>query len=467
MTEIKPPKLLELTRGKSTYHTFGDIKNGKGWPYVSKVSPCICEYNLDFVVGCVANSNPYIWTPAEVASGEILTKPRDAILGRLDQTLEAAASKLNPKLNPEIRYTKYFPESLKERIWRIIEEQVTEYKESRSEADLSRFFKDGFISDGRKNGCTYCYAKKVNGRQAIFVDDIDSSGLESQLRAISEDSEAIADGVIKTDENKKLRITVRVGKNTEGASIFHLNPLLKFLELCDRYGEELRERNTKFSGISAHIPTKFLYFDKKIAELLVKTQSSLGYSLAYEDLERGTMLFGFDNEYRMECAKRYAEAGVSTMLRVSHDCSVSFERAQEMGAHIFEIRDFLLSNPSVKGQLIPIRLQGQSDMMAITGKSRDELKHEGNLDLFKNNQSEGGHKPRMNVESVPSGIHDDYRKLFTEGSHLHVCADLGNTFYCDSCRIPGLLKAKIPHKRLIAVKKSKPEEHSRRQTSFI
>lgn len=467
MTEEKIPTAWKLTTGKSTYHTFGNIKPGKNGAYISKVSPCICEYNMDFVTGCVANSNPYIWNPEEIASGNILTKPRDSILSRLDVALEEAAAKLNPKLKPDIRFARDFPEGLKERIWKIIGEQVSEYKK-RTEGDLSRFFKDGIISDGKANGCTYCYAKKINGRQNIFPSEADTSGLEEQLDAITKDSQAMANGIIKRDTDNKLRVTIRIGKNTEGASIFHLNHLHKFLELCDTYGEELRERDPRFSGISLHTPTKFLYFDSRIAELLRKTKSSVGFSMAYEDLEKGTILFGFDNAHRMECARRYAEAGVSTMLRVSHDCSVSFERAQEMGAHIMEIRDFLLSNPKVKGQLIPMRLQGPDDMLAITGKSRNELKHEGNLDFFKDSSVNGDHKPRINVESIPASIHDDYRKLFTEGKHLHVCADLGNTFYCDSCRIPGLRNAEISHKRLIAIKKKpEPEKHSRRQKTLI
>jgi hypothetical protein len=426
---------LSLTSGKAEFHEY-KINN-------KTVRPCICEYNLDFGIGCISNINPYFENANEIITKSILNEDKNKVFERLDNQYKKALSELNEELHPEIRFTNHFSQELKEKIWKILEAQCEEYSEKakttfRNEKFITRFFDNKFgLCDGYLNGCKYCYAGYNNNNQKITSEKYDFKGLEAQVQKIAEE---------KAQKGEKL--TIRLGKRTEIASIYHLNALLETLKIGKRH------------KVSFVLPTKHLPFDKKIAELLKETDSVVGYSLAYEKMEAGTVMHGFDNEHRRSLAAKYANTGVNAMLKLSLDCTNSFQECQKNGGDIYATLDFIDNNLNVGLQLIPMRIKLKKDALDITGKTKEELV-ENNQRLF-DSRKENDKKQRYvraennSGELHPNFIHDDFKNRFKSD----ICGDIGCEFFCDSCHLQGLPNSwRIDNNKIIRPKTNKPRRY--------
>lgn len=418
MADIAPRK-ISITTGKADFHNY-KLLSGK------VVSPCICENNIDFSEGCIANVNPYFRNADEILADingkkNILNKDREEIFARLDEILESEKKQLNPQLNPNIRYTKNFPDSLKEKIWKILVEHVLSLQKrfpngiSEIGKPLSGFFDSGIgLLDGRAIGCEYCYAKPHNNAQNILV-DVNFSDVKKELE------EMIARKEFVIDTKGKNRIFLRKGKWTECDSIVHLNSSLELLKIADEYDANVL------------IPTKFLYFDKTLADYCVKTGSSIQYGVCvYPNLEKGPILWGFDYEYRLECAKRYANAGVSVGLKISADCDSSFDSCMQRGGIITKLIDFIDSTKSTNNpifaQIIPLRIKSNALVRKVTGHSRKELLS-GVQNLFGNSVEAASYIADGQNALIPFIIHPDYKNYFNG----NICGQVGEHFYCNSC----------------------------------
>jgi len=435
-------KTVEIKPGKSEFHRFKVPGNAE------ELNPCICDYNVDFALGCVANVNPYFENEDEILSASVLKLGRGKVLSRLDKLNDNYVAQLDSSLHPEIRRTKDFPEKLKEKIWNIIEAQVSSYQgktgRQRAPGELTKYFASGIgITDGYSNGCTYCYAGYKNNSQGIILDEVDFSKLEKQVQEITEKLKGAPKHLGKD------KMIIRMGKDTEAASLLHLNHLLELFKIC------------KPHGVAFHIPTKFLPYDETIADHLRESESSVGYSFGYEKLEKGTVLFGFDNAYKLHCAKRYADNGVNVFLRMSLDCTVSLEECEKNGGNINQIRSFLEDNPHIGRQLIPMRMQKKKDIFEITGHTKTKL--QGNPDLF---TSEAANPLRFSQDKRqvlhPEIVHPDFLEFFTDpddpvrkqqqrSNVPHICAGVGGKFYCDSCQLKGMPFWKLSEENTIPV----------------
>lgn len=148
--------------------------------------------------------------------------------------------------------------------------------------------------------CDYCYAGRKHQSFPKSFYDFDQQRLLKELKGGAK----LIFGSEK-ELGKPVDI-LRFGKRTEPWIPFTSNkPSNKFVQTL----ETMLETGTR--GI---ITTKFLPFFPEVAELLRKTKSTLLYSIGPNEIELGAVEYGCDNEFRLEQAKRYKEAGVNSAL---------------------------------------------------------------------------------------------------------------------------------------------------------
>ncbi len=215
----------------------------------------------------------------------------------------------------------------------------------RIEANLD--FSYGCIS-GFVNGfldifaeCNYCYALQKHKSFPKYIFDIDRTQLKSELLG-----------------SRSVKV-LRLGKRTESGSNLTLDSLVLTLETC-------LETKTK-----CIMPTKYLKFDKEIAGLFKKTNSSLLFSPGPNKFERGACANGCNNEFRLEQAVRYKEEGVNSILYPI------IELPHPPTKRDFEILKFA-EKYRLPVQLLPIRPRSKEVALAITGVSWRTLKKSRN-----------------------------------------------------------------------------------------
>ena len=411
-----------LRPGKSEFNRFA-IKD-------KTIEPCICKYNLDFNEGCISNLNPYFKDIKEIFSKSILSD--ELIFDRLDTLLQTQLS--TTKLNPEIRFSCNFTRELQEYILVTIQKEVFDYLKFEKEF-INRYFNNQVgLLDGKRNGCKYCYAHYKNNSQKVLIDSMDFKNLCQQLDKIP----------------TKNRI-IRLDKDSECMSIFHLDFIHELLDICIQYDAKIIA------------PTKFLYYEPTIAKQLKKTGSVIGYSLSHNDLlEPGPSLYGFDSDYRLHCAKKYADQGVNIVLKIALDCTQSFKDCDKANGNIYKYVQFLTDNPHIGKQLIPLRIHRKDVALTATGHTKLELLS-GIQNMFGNSIDRARYIPYFSGSIIPDIIHDDFKQFFGK----NICGKIGHTFYCDSCNFKSLPKWKLNTDDIIPVKKTVTKRSQRREKKVI
>ena len=383
----KQMRKLKLKSGKSEFNRF-KIND-------EIVEPCVCKYNLDWCRGCISNINPYFYNILDVRDTNI-TADRN-LLKRFDERIYKLTDRTDEF--PDVRFSNHFPEELRGRILRNIERCIGDYSRFDSEY-INKYFKSGHgLLDGKRNGCQHCYAHYKNNSQQVNVVDPNFDAVKKTLEALP-----------KSDR------IIRLGKTSECLSIVHLDLFSTLLDICVE------------TGTSIIAPTKMLYYDSDIAKRLRLTGSVIGYSVFCDDLEPGPSNWGFDTEYRLTCAQRYANNGVNIVLKITMDCTQSFEALDTIGMPIYRYVMFLESNPLIGKQLIPLRIHKKNVANVATGHTKTELKT-GMRNLFGNSISKAHYEPYHAGAYIPMFMHKDFADFF-DG---HICGKVGHHFYCDSC----------------------------------
>jgi len=230
-----------------------------------------------------------------------------------------------------------------------------------------RFFTNYLSSPDSE--CAYCYAKKKHKSFPKTIYEFDKKRLVEELsgrcRLDFEDW--------KLELGKPVKI-LRFGKRTETGMPITRRQFIGTLEA-------MVETGTK--GV---IPTKYLEYNKEIAELLKKTNSVVLYSIGdFDEFEKGACIHRCNNERRLEQAVRYNEAGVNSLLYlhiIGH---------KSPGKRENEILRFAKKHKT-KVQLLPIRFSDKDLVEKMTGQTWEYLK--------------GGSKRKRNQLMLPG--FDDY-----------------------------------------------------------
>jgi len=186
---------------------------------------------------------------------------------------------------------------------------------------------------------------------------------------------------------------LRFGKRTESYTPFTDEEFRMTLEAMLIAGEGRKITH----GI---IPTKFLPFDREIAQLLKRTGSSVLYSIGLDGFELGACAWGRNNQWRIEQATKYYEEGVNSSLYLLMAAHAPPREREKAILKFAEEKNLSI-------QLLPFRFKTKELAMQIAGIDWDILldkTHGGTqFDLLEEVDTECM-KYRGSYNRVPNGI---------------------------------------------------------------
>ena len=280
--------------------------------------------------------------------------------------------------------------------------------------------------------CFYCYAAyKHTGYPNIFK--VDKSRLVQQIREAKKERARIG----------LLTRYLRLGKRTEaGADIFR-EQILTTLEACLE------------TGISVIFPTKYLAFNRDIAELLRKTNSTVLFSLGNDELELGAVAHGKTNEWRLEQTGKYISARVRAMPYMLVDAT-----KENGGPWFSQNLQKALQFPQV--QLIPIRLRHREVIRKILG-CPDNILGEQGIDMF--GKHFGGYERLKDGTRLHSFVHPSLEKLIDNNNgNVRMCSHNLSCTWCGKCFMSGE-KGIITETKELKIKRKIKRPHKKKDTA--
>ncbi|MFA5174055.1 MAG: hypothetical protein WC438_02645 [Candidatus Pacearchaeota archaeon] len=319
--------------------------------------------------------------------------------------------------------------------------------------------------DRHDKRCEYCYAYKNMGN--VFP------------RIVNEETR-------KDFEIYKPKV-LRLGKITETGHPYYYKTLIGLLELCEEFktgvifttktlpfGIEGAEETKKYSRENNDVIFRLakkqgMISGRELAnELKNLENSTLLYSLGYDEYEPGLVSQGFTNNWRIKQALDFLKEDVNVSLTVVCDVTQSIEGNVERGS-VIESALEAKNKFGINIRLLPIRPNSEYICGAVTGES---LKHVSDptefLPGFENSyfiSDRLRYRSKGNKEKVSMFFHPDFQKLVDSG--IGVCGAVGDTEYCDKCNLIGKQWEKFPRKELVQVVYDKKEKWgNRHQRNF-
>lgn len=295
--------------------------------------------------------------------------------------------------------------------------------------------------------CEYCYVWKENKPFPKSIVEFDKKQLIKELNGecyLEPNSDKIF--------GKKVEF-LRFGQLTEPYSEFTKESFIQALEAMTE---------TKTKGI---IATKFLPFkeNEHIKDLLIKTNSAVLYGYTgLNHLESGATSFGSTDEWRVEQAIKYKEAGVNSGLFFqirAHSSLTDRER---------EVID-LAGKHNLPIQFIPTRPKNKKIVAKIIPDiSWDFLKgYKGQGHLTLDGLETGAYEPLGNNSLISRLIHSDYLRLVKDKPDLFsICNHNSEIVHCGGClQVEGSVSGPIKRDKSIRPKKPRKNKTKKNQTN--
>ena len=260
-----------------------------------------------------------------------------------------------------------------------------------------------------RHNCTYCYARRTNYHEAkpYAADKATWKGIENNII-----------------ENKIKYI--RLGKKVECGNKENRKLLVKTLELGGKH------------DVQFIMPTKYLEFNKDIANLLRDTDSALGFSIGADRFEDGPCSYGCDNKFRLKQAHKYLDYGVNTILKIVTDVTVNPEEAERRGWFARKaLREFPLENI----EMLPVRMKAKDFAYKATGEGWKSLQGPDNGEHFFNFMKMERDTPRYVMERDITVLIANYFDSFYGDliKKSQICGHIGTfengTVFCDMCHV--------------------------------
>ena len=258
--------------------------------------------------------------------------------------------------------------------------------------------------------CDYCYAEDQHKSFPKSVYEFDLARLKKELKG---------ECFLEFGKEKALGRpvkTLRFGKRTEPWAGFNSQEFIETLEAMTE---------TRTRGV---IPTKFLPFNPVVSELLRKTNSSIIYSIGFDEFELGACRHGCNNEFRIEQARKYHESGVNSnlyLLIVAH---------LPPGERETSILEFALKN-SIPVQLLPMRFKRKDIASKVTGQDWGRLKESrAQLELpGLDEENRGGYKAKYG-RLICQDINPQWLKMIGDNhGRIRMCHHDDRMAYCGTC----------------------------------
>mgnify|MGYP001572442675 FL=1 len=213
---------------------------------------------------------------------------------------------------------------------------------------------------------------------------------------------------------------LRFGKRTE--SYIPISPFSDFFVQALEVTAETKTQNI--------IPTKFLTFNKEIANLLKKTKSTLLFSIGFDEYELGALEYGCNNEFRLEQALKYKQAGVNSIIYL---LAVANKAPDKRENNIFKFAE----KNKIKVQILPMRFSRKDLTLKLTGVPWDILKDDSKQPtLLKDHyeESRGSYYYENSCLTVRN-IHPFWLNLIKDNNkeNFRMCHHDSEDTYCGGC----------------------------------
>jgi len=262
--------------------------------------------------------------------------------------------------------------------------------------------------------CGYCYAEFNHKSFPKTVYKIDQQKLKQELLG-----KAKLTFNSEKEIGRKIKI-LRLGKRTESWTPFNHEDFLKTLETCVE------------TGTSCIIPTKFMQFNKDIANLLIKTNSVPLFSSNGNDkiseLELGPNAHGAIPEWRIEQAFKYKEAGVNSSIYLQ---IIANQPPTQKELQIIEQTDYGKKLPI---QLLPLRMR-KNITKALTGETFEHLSEQKNqITAEYGDSNQRGDYIKEGRMLLVKHIHPFWLNLVKQNNErIRLCHHDDESVYCGSC----------------------------------
>jgi len=210
------------------------------------------------------------------------------------------------------------------------------------------FFRNYYVIKSAE--CVYCYSEWKHKSFPKTFKKFNPERLEAEL---------LGEARIFFNSNEPLGRKVsalRLGKNNNSWSEFFHEEFMQTLEICAKH------------KIPLIIPTKYLPFMPEVADLLKRTNSTLLYSIGWDEFELGAVASGSTNAWRIEQARKYKEAGLEKTT-IYHMILGHMPPTQRD----LDILDFTHYGKFMQEQLLPVRFEKGEIAKIMCNQERDVL----------------------------------------------------------------------------------------------
>lgn len=287
--------------------------------------------------------------------------------------------------------------------------------------------------------CKICYAKR------FAVKPVTSTILQFTKEQYQN---ALINGVMENGLSKKKIIHNRIGQDSEPIMPEHIQSMPGFINGLDVMLDGLIDLPNKWDKIvRTGIVSKFPIYNDELAEKIIKANAVLGVSLGYalDGAEQGAVEAGSTVNFRLEGARKFAEAGVPTFYFLVTDMSRPMSDMQDDAKRTLDyFEKYKHSDTPLYLQFLEGRIIGKDVANLIGGASWDILKNQEidglELDAFTGKPvQEFGHGGRWAYDRqtlVPKVMHQDFKDLVGKNKgDIRACftSEIAPDFYCGKC----------------------------------
>lgn len=262
--------------------------------------------------------------------------------------------------------------------------------------------------------CEYCYAERQHKSFPKNIFEFDKKRMLEELKGDCR----LEYGNPKKTLGRPVKV-LRFGKRVESWTPFTQDAFIQTLEACAEVGTK------------PIIPTKFLPYRKDLEVLLKKSDARVLYSIGFDELERGAVFHGCDNEFRLNQAAEFSKRGVFSALYL---LMIAHNKPTERDLKTLEFA----SDKNLPVQLLPMRYNTNRLALKVTGKDFLYLKgtplEEGQMEFpffeddWRSHESLGGNT------LVPVKIHEDWLKVVGDNKgKIRMCHHTSDSVYCGNC----------------------------------
>jgi hypothetical protein len=179
------------------------------------------------------------------------------------------------------------------------------------------------------------------------------------------------------------------------------------------------------------------------------------YSIGYDEVERGPLISGMGNDFRLEQAVKYKEFGVFSSLYLSIDAA---SEPKDREKRIMEFAE----KYHIPIQFLPIRVFSKELAQKMLGKTWTSLKRNRNQLHLLEDKIEGGYSLTGNALLSAEHVDEFWKeKIENNDEFYRMCHHNSENTYCGTCFIRGGSVTFTPEVKIDYTNKRKSDTYNK------